>query len=500
MHGVLLRVEYADISLLGGREENQDRVSAAVAEHAALLVVVDGMGGHADGARAAEVTQQVIIDAFWHTPQPLFDPLGFLHLALGRAHEEVVKLGAHLPLEQRPRATCAVCLVQQHASWWAHVGRQPHLSRAPRPAASRARRDHSHVELLLREGLISAEQAQNHPMRNFVECCLGGDPILPEMTLARRQPLEPEDVLLVCTDGLWGALKDEEIVAELGTSGRAAREAHCKLGERAVQARRQPAATTPRRPPALAGRLGAHGQTLAGARRMSCGRCSFTRRFTPSTPKARCWSSSATRSVLCTASVEDSVPPFLRGKGQGWVTAEYGMLPRATHTRARARGRARQAKRPHAGDPAAHRPLAARRRGPQGARRAHHHPRLRRAAGRRRHAHRLHHRRLRRARRGLRAAACGAALIAASPLHGQVAAVSVGICDGVPVLDLDYAEDSQAETDMNVVMNNGGGFVEVQGTAEGHAFRRHELDALLNLAAEGIGTLFALQAQALKRP
>ena len=89
-------------------------------------------------------------------------------------------------------------------------------------------------------------------------------------------------------------------------------------------------------------------------------------------------------------------------------------------------------------------------------------------------------------------------LIAASPLHGQVAAISVGIVGGVPVLDLDYAEDSQAETDMNVVMNNGGGFVEVQGTAEGHAFRRHELDALLNLAAAGIGELFALQAQALQ--
>jgi ribonuclease PH len=88
--------------------------------------------------------------------------------------------------------------------------------------------------------------------------------------------------------------------------------------------------------------------------------------------------------------------------------------------------------------------------------------------------------------------------IAASPLHGQIAAISVGIFNGQPVLDLDYAEDSNAETDMNVVMNNGGGFVEVQGTAEGHAFRRHELDALLNLAASGIGRLFALQAQALQ--
>ena len=157
-----MRVEYADISLLGGREENQDRVTAAVAEQAALLVVVDGMGGHADGARAAQVTQQVIVEAFWHSPQPLFDPLGFLHLTLGRAHEEVVKLGAQLPLEQRPRATCAVCLVQQNASWWAHVGdsRLYHLRGGTLVTRSR---DHSHVELLLREGLIIGRAGAQSP-------------------------------------------------------------------------------------------------------------------------------------------------------------------------------------------------------------------------------------------------------------------------------------------------------------------------------------------------
>jgi serine/threonine protein phosphatase PrpC len=191
------------------------------------------MGGHADGARAAQVTQQVIVEAFWHSPQPLFDPLGFLHLTLGRAHDEVVKLGAKLPLEQRPRATCAVCLVQQDASWWAHVG-DSRLYHVRGGALMTRSRDHSHVELLLREGLISAEQAHNHPMRNFVECCLGGDPILPDMSLSRRRPLEPNDVLLVCTDGLWGAVTDAEIVAELGTGG-ALREKLLSLGERAVK-------------------------------------------------------------------------------------------------------------------------------------------------------------------------------------------------------------------------------------------------------------------------
>jgi serine/threonine protein phosphatase PrpC len=230
---IFLRVDYADISLLGGREENQDRVSAAVAEHAALLVVVDGMGGHAHGARAAEVTQQVILDAFWHTPHPLFDPLGFLHLTLGRAHEEVVKLGVALPIEHRPRATCAVCIVQQGATWWAHVG-DSRLYHIRQGAPVFRTRDHSHVELLLREGLITPEQAQIHPMRNFVECCLGGDPILPDMTLARRRPLEPNDVLFVCTDGMWAGVRDPEIASDLGAPGVPLRETLLSLAERAV--------------------------------------------------------------------------------------------------------------------------------------------------------------------------------------------------------------------------------------------------------------------------
>lgn len=216
-HGARLRVESAEISLLGERDSNQDRISVAIADDAALLDACDGMGGHAEGERAAEVAQRTLLDRFWHTPQPLLDPLGFLHLGLGAAHEALVALGATLPLELRPRSTCAVCLVQQRCAYWAHVGdsRVYHL-RAGR--VLERTRDHSHVELLVREGLITAGQMQSHPLRNFVESCLGGDSILPEMTISPRKVLLRGDVLLVCTDGFWAGLEDQNIGSALGSA------------------------------------------------------------------------------------------------------------------------------------------------------------------------------------------------------------------------------------------------------------------------------------------
>ena len=200
--------------------------------------------------------------------------------------------------------------------------------------------------------------------------------------------------------------------------------------------------------------------------------------------------------VLCTASIEDRVPPWLRGKGEGWVTAEYGMLPRATHTRMQ-----REAAR-----------------GGQG--------------GRTMEIQRLIGRSLRacvnrqalgervitldcdviQADGGTRTAAITGSYVALvdavnhlmarenlkrNPVIGAIAAVSVGIYQGLPVLDLDYAEDSNCDTDMNVVMNDGGGMIEVQGTAEGHAFRRDEMDAMLALAEKGVAELVLAQRAAL---
>ena len=200
--------------------------------------------------------------------------------------------------------------------------------------------------------------------------------------------------------------------------------------------------------------------------------------------------------VLCTASVEDKVPPFKRGSGEGWLTAEYGMLPRATHTRSdREAARGKQ-------------------------------------SGRTQEIQRLIGRSLRcvfdlsalgertisldcdviQADGGTRTAAITGAFVAAhdavsfliaqdklaaSPIRDFVAAVSVGIVEGTPLLDLEYLEDSACDTDMNVVMTGEGGFVEVQGTAEGAAFSRDEMGSLLQLADDGIRALIAAQRKAL---
>ena len=200
--------------------------------------------------------------------------------------------------------------------------------------------------------------------------------------------------------------------------------------------------------------------------------------------------------VLCTASIEERVPGWMRGKGSGWVTGEYGMLPRATHTRS-----GREATR-----------------GKQGGRTLE----IQRLIGRSLRAvtdmKALGERSVMldcdviQADGGTRTASISGAYVALAiamgrlaakgklkknPLYGQVAAVSVGIYSGTPVLDLDYAEDSEAETDMNIVMNEAGRFIEVQGTAEGHAFTDDEFSAMLGLARNGITEIITVQNEAI---
>jgi serine/threonine protein phosphatase PrpC len=205
-----VQVDYAELSLIGHRQENQDRVSIIADPDSLLMAVADGMGGHSEGERAAQVSLDTLRASFQASARPIFDPQGFLTLALGRAHGAVVALGADHALDHRPRATCAVCLVQDDGTYWAHIGdSRIYLLRSGRVVTRT--RDHSHVELLLQEGLITEEETKGHPMRNFVEYCLGGEATLPDMSVTARQPLQSGDVLLACTDGLWSGVADQDI-------------------------------------------------------------------------------------------------------------------------------------------------------------------------------------------------------------------------------------------------------------------------------------------------
>lgn len=228
-----MRVESAELSLIGDREENQDRVAVAKGPKSALLIAIDGMGGHADGARAAAVAVETIAESFRRAPQPVFDPQGFLHLTVGRAHANLVGLGGELRMDARPRATCALCLVQDGVAYFAHVGDSRIYHLRQRRIHERTR-DHSHVELLLQEGLITEEEIPDHPMRNFVECCLGGNFALPGMTVGSARRLQPGDLLLVCTDGFWSGLEDDDI-ATCGAGNEPVERGLRRLAELAVR-------------------------------------------------------------------------------------------------------------------------------------------------------------------------------------------------------------------------------------------------------------------------
>jgi serine/threonine protein phosphatase PrpC len=212
-----MQIEYAKVSALGDRQDNQDRAAVVASEDAALLLVFDGMGGHSDGAKAAETGLKVVQDLFMSATQPIFDPQGFLYMALSRAHDEVVRIGAEVAVDFRPRATCAVCLVQEGGAFWAHIGDSRIYQVREGEVLTRSR-DHSHVEVLIQEGAITEEEALDHPMRNFVECCIGGDAPVPDMSITNRKKLEPGDVLLACSDGLWSGLSDNDM-AEIGKPG-----------------------------------------------------------------------------------------------------------------------------------------------------------------------------------------------------------------------------------------------------------------------------------------
>ncbi|NIR60164.1 MAG: serine/threonine-protein phosphatase [Gammaproteobacteria bacterium] len=202
--------ETAATNRLGDRSANQDREAMLEHDGTLLMVVADGMGGHAGGELAAETVISTFARSFPRTAKPLPDPAAYLKRLIETAHDRVLALARERQPALDPRTTCVACVVQEGMAWWAHVGdSRLYLLRDGR-VIDRTR-DHTYVEELYQQGVIAQEDTRRHPMRNYVTECVGGNEERPYVSLGAQTPLAEGDVLLLCSDGLWGALGERRI-------------------------------------------------------------------------------------------------------------------------------------------------------------------------------------------------------------------------------------------------------------------------------------------------
>ena len=198
----------------GKRPTNEDRIAYSYSRDALLMVVADGMGGHHYGEIASQIAVQTLADSFQREARPtLADPFRFLQKGMTNAHHAILDYAARHRLNDTPRTTCVACIVQDNIAYWAHAGdSRLFLMRASKVVAQT--KDHSRIRILLEEGLISEALAATHPDRNKIYSCLGS-PTPPEIEFSRKTPLQHGDIVLLCTDGLWGEVPGDEMAAAL---------------------------------------------------------------------------------------------------------------------------------------------------------------------------------------------------------------------------------------------------------------------------------------------
>ena len=198
----------------GGRPNNEDRTTCCYSRDALLMVIADGMGGHHYGEIASQIAVQTMADVFQREARPvLADPFRFLQKGMTNAHHAILDYAERHRLNDTPRTTCVACIVQDNVAYWAHAGdSRLFLMRGGKVIAQT--KDHSRIRILLEEGLISEARAATHPDRNKIYSCLGS-PTPPEIEFSRKTPLQHGDIVLLCTDGLWGEISGETMAATL---------------------------------------------------------------------------------------------------------------------------------------------------------------------------------------------------------------------------------------------------------------------------------------------
>jgi serine/threonine protein phosphatase PrpC len=208
------RYELGQATQIGDRRKNQDRSGIAEQDGAVLLVLADGMGGHPKGERAAEAVVETCTRLFRRARRPLHDHALLLEEMLQRTHDRVVAFGKSQRPPVDPRSTAALALVDGNRLHWAHLGdSRLYLFRSGSLLAQTT--DHSYVEKLRQQGVIGADELEQHPFRNYVTRCIGGSLALPEPTTGGPVKLRTGDVVLLCSDGFWAPLSVEEIGADL---------------------------------------------------------------------------------------------------------------------------------------------------------------------------------------------------------------------------------------------------------------------------------------------
>lgn len=207
-----MKIRSAQANRLGNRETNQDRLNIFESKDSLLIVVADGMGGHAGGEIAAEITIETLGKHFQSTAKPLRNPRAFLGLAIEAAHNNIVRAGIAHEDKIDPRTTCIACLLQGHTAIWAHVGDSRLYLLRDNKSLVRTQ-DHSYVEGLRQKGEITKKEMLTHPMRNYLTECLGGDRGSPKIAYGEHTALQRDDVLLLCTDGFWSQLDEPQLLS-----------------------------------------------------------------------------------------------------------------------------------------------------------------------------------------------------------------------------------------------------------------------------------------------
>lgn len=199
----------------GARPNNQDRVAYSYTRESLLLVVADGMGGHLHGEIAAQIAVQYIIESFQRTAKPqIADELMFLSRCLGNAHAAIQDYAFDKSLPEAPRTTIVACLIQNSVAYWAHAG-DSRLYLIRRGRIAQQTKDHSRLQMMLDQGLIDEEAAARHPARNRIFSCLGGTHS-PQIEFSSPVPLFANDLIAICSDGVWGNLTNEDFTERLG--------------------------------------------------------------------------------------------------------------------------------------------------------------------------------------------------------------------------------------------------------------------------------------------